>query len=57
MQNKSAAQIQAELDFMRSMYASRRSLNRPRHEALIGWSLVTVALAVPAIAAAMFILL
>jgi hypothetical protein len=57
MQNKTANAIQSELEFMRRMYAERRSLNHPRHEALVGWSLLTVALAVPAIAALIVILL
>jgi hypothetical protein len=51
MQNKTTAQLQAELDFMRAMYAQRRSLNHRRHEAMIGWSLVAVALGLPILAA------
>ena len=56
MQNKTATAIQAELEFMRAMYAQRRSVNHRRHEALVGYSLLTVALAVPAIAALIVIL-
>ena len=42
-----AADIQRDLDFMRQMYAERRSLNHHRHEAFIGYSLLTVAIGFP----------
>ena len=55
-QNKTAAQTPAEIDFMRAMYAERRSLNHPRHQAMVGWSLLTVALVAPIIAALIILL-
>jgi hypothetical protein len=48
---KSASQIQQEIDLMRAMYAERRSLNHRRHEAMVGWSLVIIAIGVPIVAA------
>jgi hypothetical protein len=56
-QNRTAAAIQSEIEFMRAMYCQRRCLNRRRHEAMVGWSLITVAVAVPAIAAAAVLIL
>lgn len=56
-QNKTAAQIQADIELMRLRYAERRSLNHPRHEALVGWSLVAVGVIVPVIAAIGILLL
>jgi hypothetical protein len=55
-ENTSSAEIQRELDFMRAMYAERRSLNHPRHEAMVGWCLVGLGVAVPVVAALMVIL-
>ena len=51
MQNKTAVAIQSELEFMRRMYAQRRSLNHRRHQAFVGYSLLTVALGFPILVA------
>ena len=56
MQNKSAKDIQSELEFMRAMYATRRNLNRRKHEEMVGWSLVIIALGVPILAAIVILL-
>jgi hypothetical protein len=53
---KTAAQIQADIDLMGAMYAERRSLNHRRHEAMIGWSLVAVAIGFPIVAAVAILL-
>ena len=50
-ENKSRAEIQREIDFMRAMYAQRRCMNARRQEAMVGWCLVAVCLAVPVVAA------
>lgn len=55
--HKTTQDIQRDIEFMRAMYAQRRSMNNPRHQAMVGWSLVAVVLAVPAIVAAIIILL
>jgi hypothetical protein len=55
--HRPAAEIQREIDLMRSMYATRRSLNQPRRDAMVGWCLVGLALAVPAIAAIAILIL
>lgn len=55
--SRQAHDIQRDLELMRAMYAQRRNLNTPRHQAFVGWSLVTVIIAVPAIAALVIILL
>lgn len=54
--NKSTAEIQADIQLMRLAYAERRSLNHHRHEAMIGYGLLAVALGVPVIAAAIALL-
>ena len=54
-QNRHASAIQADIEFMRAMYAQRRNLNTPRHQSLVGWSLVTVMAAAPVIAAIIFL--
>jgi len=46
-----AADIQRDIDLMRQMYAERRSYNNLRHEAMVGWSLVTIGVAIPIIIA------
>ena len=46
-----AADIQRDIDLMRKMYAERRSYNNLRHEAMVGWSLVTIGVAIPIIIA------
>lgn len=56
MQNKTAAAIQAEIDFMRRMYAARMNENQPRRDRMIGYCLLAVALGVPVIAALIIIL-
>lgn len=53
-QDRNTARIQSDIDLMRVMYAERRNINNPRHQAVVGWSLVTVAIGAPAIAAAIF---
>jgi hypothetical protein len=53
----SAEEIQREIDFMRAMYAERRSMNHPRHEAMVGWCLVGIGVAVPVVAAVCVIFL
>ncbi len=49
--HKSASDIQRDIDLMRAMYAERRSLNHIRHETMIGWSLVAVAVGIPVLIA------
>jgi hypothetical protein len=56
MQNKTACQIQDDLDTIRLNYQARMNLNQYRRDRLVGWSLLTVALAVPSIAAALVII-
>lgn len=56
-QNKSARQIQAEIDLMRLAYIDRMLADQPRRDAMIGWCLVSIALVVPAIAALALIIL
>jgi len=41
--HKTTAQMQAELDLMRVMYARRQSLNQPRRDRMIGWVMVLLA--------------
>jgi len=55
-QNRQASAIQSDIDFMRAMYVQRRNLNHARHQAMVGWSLVTVVIAVPIIAALIILL-
>jgi len=54
-QDRQTSEIQHDIDFMRKMYAERRSYNNVRHQALVGWSLVTLIVAVPIVAAIIFI--
>lgn len=54
-QNRTAQQIQNEIKFMRLMY-SRRQADNERQARLVGWCLILVAIAVPAIAAAIYLL-
>jgi hypothetical protein len=51
MQNQHARHIQSDLDTIRLNYEARMALNQYRRDRMIGWSLVTVALGVPVIAA------
>ena len=37
---KTTAQLQAELDLLRVMYARRQSLNQPRRDRMIGWIMI-----------------
>ena len=53
--SRDAFEIQRDLERMRTDYAQRRSLNTPRHQSLVGWSLVTVMAAAPVIAAIIFL--
>ena len=46
-----AADIQRDINLMRKMYAERRSYNNLRHEAMVGWSHVTIGVAIPVIIA------
>ena len=55
-QNKSARDTQRELDFMRAMYAERRNANCRRHEAMVGWSLVAVAIGFPVLVAIAYLI-
>jgi hypothetical protein len=48
-EHKTIEDLQQELNLMRAMYAQRRSLNRPRHDAMVGWSLVAVGVLLPII--------
>jgi len=50
-QNKSAQDIQRDLDLMRAMYALRRNLNAQKHSEMVGWSLVAIAVGVPLLVA------
>ena len=50
-EHKTAEHIQQDIDLMRAMYAQRRNLNHARHESVVGWSLVAVAIALPVIVA------
>jgi hypothetical protein len=52
MQNQTAQQIQNELEFMRRMYAQRRSLNHPRHQRVIVWGLLALVIILPTLIAA-----
>jgi hypothetical protein len=54
-QDRNTARIQADIDLMRAMYSERRSYNNLRHQAIVGWSLVTVMVAAPVIAAIIFL--
>lgn len=55
-QNRQAKDIQREIDLMRQMYAERRNENSHRQDNMVGWGLITVALAVPLIAAIIILL-
>jgi len=54
--SRTAHDIQRDLELMRAMYAQRRSLNHPRHQSMVGWSLVTVAVVAPIVAALVILL-
>jgi hypothetical protein len=58
-ERKTAAEIQAEIDLLRAIYAQQGSQNHRRitPDDWIGYGLLTIALAVPAIAAAAILLL
>lgn len=55
-QNKTAAEIQADIDLMRLAYASRMNQNQPRRDRMVGWSLLIVGVFFPIIAVLVFIL-
>ena len=55
MQNQQARHIQSDIDSIRLAYEARMNLNQYRRVRMVGWSLLTVALGVPAIAAAFVI--
>lgn len=48
---KSASQIQAEIELLRADYATRRSLNQPRRDRMMGAALLTLLVLVPALCA------
>ena len=54
-QNKTAAEIQADIDLMRLAYASRMNQNQPRRDRMVGWSLLIVGVFFPIIAVLVFI--
>jgi hypothetical protein len=51
MQNQQARHIQSDIETIRLNYEARMNLNQYRRDRLVGWSLLTVALGVPVIAA------
>lgn len=55
-QNRQAKDIQRDIGVMRQMYAARRNSHRRNHEAMVGWGIVIVLLAVPLIAAIVILL-
>ena len=50
-QNRQAKDIQREIDLMRAMYAERRNANCTSRDAMVGYSLLTIALGVPVLVA------
>jgi hypothetical protein len=48
---KTAADLQRDIDLMRAMYAERRTLNTPRNTEMIGWSLVAIGVGLPVLVA------
>lgn len=51
MQNQEARHIQSDLENIRLAYEARMNLNQYRRDRMIGWSLLAVLVAVPALAA------
>jgi hypothetical protein len=49
MQNQQARYIQSDIDTIRLNYEARMNLNQYRRVRMVGWSLVIVAIGVPAI--------
>ena len=47
-QNKTARQIQAEIDLMRLAYAYRMNVNQPRRDRMVGWCLLAIMAAISA---------
>ena len=47
-QNKTARQIQEEIDLMRLAYADRMNENQPRRDRMVGWSLIAIMAAISA---------
>lgn len=45
-QNKTARQIQAEIDLMRLAYAYRMNQNQPRRDRMVGWCLLAIMAAI-----------
>ena len=47
-QNKSARQIQRDIDLMRLDYADRMNENQPRRDRMVGWCLLAIMAAISA---------
>jgi hypothetical protein len=54
-QDRQTQEIQRDIDFMREMYAARRSANHQAHNAFLGRALL-VAMSVPAIATLIYLI-
>lgn len=55
-QNRTARQIQRDIDLMRLAYADRMNQNQHRRDSLIGWCLLAIGLALPVITALLLLL-